>query len=630
MPSLTVLALLGYRVDVLSGSLRREAVAAVGRTIGAVLDRSPDYLPPEFIAWAEPHRDLLETVAAEFAATGDWPTVASLTRRFAQQGRAVAVGEVVWGMPKPLGWWDRSSDAFVLSPFGLRLTIAGAPLLDALWWVLSHAIARYKGADENPALSRSDIQQIASTAGVSWVALQHLVLERDAPFIGNTRAESTSDEWVRDVSPGVVRYWEARDADDYLGMRANELRQSPQGGWPSIHARPEPALGPEAGVDEPLDERDVFISHASEDKARVAGPIAEELSASGWSVWLDEYELTVGDSLNGQINHGLAHSRFGVVVLSKAFFEKKWTQAELAALAAKEMTSGAKVILPVWHGIDQNYLVEVAPVLADRLGVSTMKGIPSVVQELIRALARERRESNKPARAVPVVRSVEPLPSEEEEIPPVPTTVEERDQLLQTRPRMWEYLLFAGELYLGKQALEPLWYDHELRVGQGQRRFMDLQQASTHISRTMTSLRMTTHQLSRPLTPEIQQRAFGAPGEPGDPMRIQHVARAIIKGYEEFMRIAAELRNQVVPSEFERVYEIAAQFSDQPVEEIRSFIDRTVDTINGLRGRLREIEEANEPVRIELTLTLTLPDELSKALSDELERIAEDAESASS
>jgi TIR domain len=61
---------------------------------------------------------------------------------------------------------------------------------------------------------------------------------------------------------------------------------------------------------------DVFISHASEDKDTVARPLSRALVARGWFVWLDELELTIGDSLSGRIDAALARSRFGVVVLS--------------------------------------------------------------------------------------------------------------------------------------------------------------------------------------------------------------------------------------------------------------------------------------------------------------------------
>jgi hypothetical protein len=65
---------------------------------------------------------------------------------------------------------------------------------------------------------------------------------------------------------------------------------------------------------------DVFISHASEDKADVARPLCELLTQAGLTVWLDENELRMGDTLRTKIDNGLANCRYGVVVLSEAFF----------------------------------------------------------------------------------------------------------------------------------------------------------------------------------------------------------------------------------------------------------------------------------------------------------------------
>jgi hypothetical protein len=136
-----------------------------------------------------------------------------------------------------------------------------------------------------------------------------------------------------------------------------------------------------------LNERsDVFIAHASEDKDSVARPLAQALTDRGWSVWLDELKLTVGDSLNGRIESALAGSRFGVVILSPAFFEKEWPKRELAGLAAREIHAGAKVILPVWHNVDHAYILQRSPVLADRLGTQTSSGIDQVAHELSLAL----------------------------------------------------------------------------------------------------------------------------------------------------------------------------------------------------------------------------------------------------
>jgi hypothetical protein len=131
---------------------------------------------------------------------------------------------------------------------------------------------------------------------------------------------------------------------------------------------------------------DVFISHASEDKASVAKPLGDALIRRGWNVWLDELALTVGDSLSRHIDAVLAECRFGVVVLSRSFFAKEWPQRELAGLVAREIDAKSKIILPVWHGIDHHYIVERAPTLADRIGAPTDAGIEDVANKISLAM----------------------------------------------------------------------------------------------------------------------------------------------------------------------------------------------------------------------------------------------------
>src|SRR5690348_6780034 len=71
---------------------------------------------------------------------------------------------------------------------------------------------------------------------------------------------------------------------------------------------------------------DVFICHASEDKAAFVRDLAVELAKRGLQVWYDEMELRLGDSLRRKIDEGLRESRFGIVVLSPHFFGKNWTE----------------------------------------------------------------------------------------------------------------------------------------------------------------------------------------------------------------------------------------------------------------------------------------------------------------
>ena len=117
---------------------------------------------------------------------------------------------------------------------------------------------------------------------------------------------------------------------------------------------------------------DAFISHATEDKNSIVRPLAKILTNMGFQIWYDEFELRVGDSLRQSIDKGLVNSNYGIVILSKAFFEKNWPQYELNGLTAKEI-EGKKVILPVWHEVEKKDVLNYSPTLADKVALSTSK-----------------------------------------------------------------------------------------------------------------------------------------------------------------------------------------------------------------------------------------------------------------
>lgn len=96
---------------------------------------------------------------------------------------------------------------------------------------------------------------------------------------------------------------------------------------------------------------DAFICHASEDKKKVARPLAEELEIHGLRVWYDEFSLRYGDSLSGSIDYGLSRSEYGIVILSKKFFQKKWPRHELNTLISQQVRKNKRIILPIHHNI---------------------------------------------------------------------------------------------------------------------------------------------------------------------------------------------------------------------------------------------------------------------------------------
>jgi hypothetical protein len=115
---------------------------------------------------------------------------------------------------------------------------------------------------------------------------------------------------------------------------------------------------------------DVFISHASQDKEAVARPLRDALTHLGVTVWLDEAQLRIGHSLRRKIDEGIRSSRFGVVVLSKAFFDKGWTNHELDGLVTRTI-AGEQSLLPIWHDLTAENVRAYSPSLADKVAVST-------------------------------------------------------------------------------------------------------------------------------------------------------------------------------------------------------------------------------------------------------------------
>jgi TIR domain len=139
----------------------------------------------------------------------------------------------------------------------------------------------------------------------------------------------------------------------------------------------------------------------------------------------------------------------------------------------------------------------------------------------------------------------------------VPRTETERQQLLLDRPGCWEYLYFAAE---------------------------------------------------------AQARAFGLPGEPGDPDRIHHLALRWTSIYEGLMDWAADVRGTTCPQEYATLLALLADFVDVSVDNYRSFVSDFVSRADDLPRALA----AEEHVVISLELTLTIPDEVVQKFQDEI------------
>jgi len=131
---------------------------------------------------------------------------------------------------------------------------------------------------------------------------------------------------------------------------------------------------------------DIFLSHASEDKTDFVKPLAIKLQELGFKVWYDEFTLKVGDSLRKKIDEGLKNSRYGTIIISESFIKKNWTAYELDSMVAKEM-DGHKMILPIWHKVTKDDVINFSPNLADKVALnSSLHSIEEIANQLAEVL----------------------------------------------------------------------------------------------------------------------------------------------------------------------------------------------------------------------------------------------------
>jgi len=92
------------------------------------------------------------------------------------------------------------------------------------------------------------------------------------------------------------------------------------------------------------DDYEIFISHASEDKAAVARPIFEACQRAGLKAFLDEAHIAWGENFTKKINTALGASRTVLVVVSAHSISKDWPLAEINTALALEVKGEKHVI----------------------------------------------------------------------------------------------------------------------------------------------------------------------------------------------------------------------------------------------------------------------------------------------
>ncbi|MCY1081794.1 toll/interleukin-1 receptor domain-containing protein [Archangium lansingense] len=115
----------------------------------------------------------------------------------------------------------------------------------------------------------------------------------------------------------------------------------------AVNALVRSALKMQKGQTEVVEYRGIFLAHSSEDKPFVRR-LRESLMARGVKqVWVDEFEIQIGDSLIKKIQEGITKSEFVGVVLSPHSVASKWVERELESAMAMEVESRSVKVLPL-------------------------------------------------------------------------------------------------------------------------------------------------------------------------------------------------------------------------------------------------------------------------------------------
>jgi hypothetical protein len=122
-----------------------------------------------------------------------------------------------------------------------------------------------------------------------------------------------------------------------------------------------------------LPEFDVFISHANKDKEDLIEELYKSLNTLGVNIFYDKESLEWGDNWKDRILNGTKKAEFAIIVISENFFDREWTERELAGFLNRQNRNGQKLILPILHNITTEQLKAKYPLVADIQAIDSAK-----------------------------------------------------------------------------------------------------------------------------------------------------------------------------------------------------------------------------------------------------------------
>jgi len=336
---------------------------------------------------------------------------------------------------------------------------------------------------------------------------------------------------------------------------------------------------------------DVAVSFAGEDRAYVEA-VVDEVKRAGFSIFYDEDDDT--DLWGEELTEFFANvyenrSRYAVMFISRHYAAKPWTNAERRSILIRALEQTTPYLLPV------------------RIDSTTLPGVRSSIGYLDAA-------SKSPSDIATAIQKKLGAPKSSGDRQfngRVPRTERENSILLGERPPAWEYLLFSYLLTSKMEPLEGLYRDHRAAFALPSK-FASDDGIEELVHRELAHVLATTSAFEELLLGDSQTVAMGLPGEQGDPDHIDHLAASLISIYSDLLEWSRNIRSYATEGDEARsVLRTLAKYADQPIEEMRRFVDAYRSDMDGMSARL----QAGENVDMQMPIKFEVPEGLSDAFS---------------
>lgn len=129
---------------------------------------------------------------------------------------------------------------------------------------------------------------------------------------------------------------------------------------------------------------DAFTSYAGED-TKLASEIVGGLKSRGFKIWYAPIDLKVGAKLLDSIETGMRDARAGILLISKNYLRKGWTNYEMDTLLRQAIEQDKKTY-PIWHEVTKEEIETRHPGLAGIVSLKSEIGLHLLVSNLTEAM----------------------------------------------------------------------------------------------------------------------------------------------------------------------------------------------------------------------------------------------------